>query len=99
MLWTRVALALLFLEKGGTMGIDTKITDKDFETLEKITPVAQILMDWSLMELKDLRIASPAVLESMGKTLWEVYDSIAGKLSNIHQMQGPHAEEATGGEV
>ena len=85
--WTVESLQALLFLKGGKVAIDTKINKKDFETLEKITPVAQILIDWSVMELKDLRISSPAVLESMGKTLWEVYDSIGEKLSNIEETQ------------
>lgn len=57
-----------------------RATEADYQILEKMTPVAQILLDWSRRDLEDLEIESSAVLEVMGKTLWEVYEEMCQRL-------------------
>ena len=60
-----------------------RVTREDFETIEKITPIAQLLTDWGRLNVDDLGITSTVIFETMGNTLWEVYDEIGCRLGDF----------------
>jgi len=74
------------------------IGEKHFTVLEKITPIAQLLEEWSdpntEEDLTDLK-SPKAVFESMSKTLWEVYFYFCEKMSEDWYENGKAPETET----
>jgi hypothetical protein len=55
--------------------------DKYFETVERLTPIAQLLTELGRADNStDLDLYSPVVFEAMGRDLWKIYLFLCGYL-------------------
>ncbi|MBW1747571.1 MAG: hypothetical protein JRJ34_03885 [Deltaproteobacteria bacterium] len=57
-------------------------TEADYETLERITPIAELLSAWGKIvdDEGEMKVESGAVLASMSNSLWGVYFNMCQRL-------------------
>jgi hypothetical protein len=72
------------------------VEDKYFETVEKLTPIAQLLTELGRADNStDVNVYSPVVFEAMGREVWSVYISLCQYPENRGQEGDIHGSQKT----